>query len=152
VTVVKYAIVLSLMGGDPSIAIEEDYYERAVAWDDERAARAASDALGWTAAIEIGPAPGLPGRGEARIALTDRRGEPVDGARLSARIFHQARAAEATEAVSAAATAGLHRLEVPGARAGYWRVEIEARRGGGRFIEERTVLFGAGAAGAGGPP
>jgi nitrogen fixation protein FixH len=139
-TVAKYAIVLAVIAGDPSIAIEEDYYERAVAWDDERAARSASAALGWSARIEIVAAPGLPGRAEARIELLDVAG-----------IFHQARAAEAIEVTSTSSAEGFHRLAIPGARTGAWRVEIEATRDGERFIEERTVLFGAASAERRGP-
>lgn len=150
-TVVKYAVVIALISADPSIAIEEDYYERAIAWDEERARREASDALGWRARIEIGPEPGLPGRAGARIALLDRDGAPVEGAAVTARIFHQARAAEAIEATCAAGAGGVHRFAVPGARAGAWRVELEARLGDALFIEERTVLYGAPAAEGGGP-
>jgi len=151
-TVVKYAVVLALIANDPSISIEEDYYARAVAWDGERAAQAASDSLGWSAAIEIGPAPGLPGRAEARIALRDAFGDPVGGAVVTARIFHQARAAEATVSTVEASADGSCIVSVPGPRPGAWRVEIEAHRGDERFIEERTVLFGVRIRGGGSAP
>lgn len=163
-TVAKYAIVLALIGSNPSLAIEEDYYERAVAWDGERARRAASEELGWSARVAIAPAPDRPGRAELRIELADRGGRPVAGARVTARVFHQARADLAIEGLARAGADGAYRLEVPGARGGNWRVEIEAERSTGidtgidtgsgteRFVDARTVLFGAPPSAGGGAP
>jgi hypothetical protein len=140
-TVLKYAIVLAMISGDPTIAIEEDYYGRAIAWDDSRATRAASDALGWSARISIGP--DRLGRAEARVEIADGAGAAIRDAAVSARIFHHSRAGRAWEGDLPRGEDGIHRATVPGARRGLWRVELEARRGAERFLETRTVDWGA---------
>ena len=75
---------------DPSAAVEADYYQKAVDWDQAVARRQASDLLGWN------PQPRLV-RSEAgthlRLTLTDRDGHAVHGAKVSAIVYHNARAA-----------------------------------------------------------
>ncbi len=142
VTVVKYALVLAMIAGDPSMAIEENYYQKAIAWDETRVEQAASDALGWSARITIGPASGLPGRGEVFIALLDRAGAPIVDAEVTARVFHQARAARPFEETVRAGAVGTLRIIVPSAIRGLWQVELLATRGPHRFVETRTIIWG----------
>ncbi len=153
-TVVKYIVVLSTIASDPSIAIQEDYYRRALAWDDERAARAVSDALGWQVLAAIGPAEAtssadqivpsrLEMRGRVSLTVHDREGEPLAGAAMALRIFHRARAAFPADEVGTTDATGAITFEVPRGRRGLWEIEIEVTHAGEQFSLKRTLIWGA---------
>jgi len=65
---------------DASMAIEPDYYRKAVAWDAQRARDSVSAALGWTATGEL-RAPDSTGA-EVAVRLADADGAPLGGARV----------------------------------------------------------------------
>ena len=61
--------LIRVASGDPSFAVEENYYQRGVHWDDEMAQRARNIALGWKLAASLSPI--RAGRGsDLRIALS----------------------------------------------------------------------------------
>lgn len=143
ITVLKYAVVLVLVASDPSIAVEEDYYQRAVGWDDARAAQRASDALGWSAEIAVGPARPGSNRGEVRIRLLDDGALPITDATVHARLFHQGRAADPTVATVRTDAEGWVLIPIERGRRGLWRAELRVERGDSTFLLERTVIWGA---------
>lgn len=144
ITVIKYFIVISIISGDPSLAVEKDYSHRAMAWDDEKAARASSDNLGWASALSLNSNPNSPGDSVLGLTLTDERGEPISGARVQLSIFHRARASEIQEASSVTDASGQFTVSVPRSRRGLWEVRLDAIRGTDRFLENRTVVWGEG--------
>ena len=149
ITVIKYLVVLTTIAADPSIAIEEDYYRRALAWDASREARAESDALGWEVRTAIGRR-SSPGEGALlTVAVVDRVGKPIAGANVTARVFHRARAATPFDTTGVTDLTGGFQLELAAARRGLWELELEIEQGEDRFIETRTLIFGARATGAG---
>jgi nitrogen fixation protein FixH len=91
------AIVLA--SSDESVAVVPNYHQKALKWDEEVAQRSASRALGWTVDVsqvdEAASAAGL------RIALSDRRGKPIDLLSGKLEIYRNARASD------------VHRVEVP---------------------------------------
>ena len=142
ITVIKYFIVISIISGDPSIAVEKDYSHRALAWDDEKAARASSQQLGWQSAVALRSHATVPGDGVLELTLRDERGEPVNGARVELAVFHRGRASEVHEASAVTDASGRFTVSVPRSRRGLWEVRLDATRGADRFLENRTVVWG----------
>lgn len=112
---------------DPSFAVEPDYYEKAVHWDDHQAARAASDKLGWKIRVDAR-------REMLRIELRDALGRPIDGAEVEVIAFHNARAAERINGLMLPRGRGVYVLERPFARAGIWEYRLAA------VLEDKTFL------------
>ena len=134
--------------GDPSVALEPDYYERAVAWDEAAAARDASRALGWTVTAEVSSPIEASSARHLTLRLTDALGAPVLAERVEVVAFHHARRREAvtlSAGTGAAAPAGRGALLSAGdgswtwslgpARAGVWQVRVRAIRGADAFTK-----------------
>jgi len=111
---------------DPSFAVEPDYYAKAVEWDAIQAARAESEALGWTVDLE----PSVEG---AVVRLRDGAGLPIEGAKVGIVAFHNARAAERYEAQMKEEGDGHYAFDANFAREGLWEFQIEARWGEDTF-------------------
>lgn len=138
-------VTLYLAHSDASFAVEPDYYQKALTWDETAAKLERSIALGWTAAVEAGD-PGAPGR-HVSVRLTDSAGAPIDGAAVSLVAFHNARAAEQIRCeLPSAGTErpGVYTAQIPADRAGLWEFRITAARGGDEFAAVvRMELSGA---------
>ncbi|MCA9288786.1 MAG: FixH family protein [Phycisphaerales bacterium] len=136
---------------DPSFALEPDYYDKALAWDESAAARAASDALGWTAEVEVSlpGADGAPdGARTVSLRLRDSQGEPVAADRVEIAAFHHARmrdiqrlsvgagdpAIDSGPGTLVLAEAGRWVWSLGEARAGVWQVRVRAARGQDVFL------------------
>ncbi len=117
---------------DPSFAVEEDYYQRGVHWDDEMAQRAHNAALGWTLAASISPIRDG-GGSDLTVALRDSSVTPLSGASITVRAVHIARAGEPMDLRLDASTPGTYAAHMPIRRAGLWELRIDVQRGADRF-------------------
>lgn len=122
---------------DPSYAVEEDYYRKAVEWDAGRAELAASDALGWRLDYRVEPGPG-PAEATVHATLADRDGAPVDGAAVALETFHNARAGDILRADLSADGAGAYSARLPMQRPGVWELRFTADRGADHFRHRET--------------
>lgn len=124
---------------DPSFAVEPDYYEKAVHWDDKRAQDAVNLALGWRAEVEAEPVLDR-GRPAARVVvhLADREGRPVEGAAVTLETFHLARAADVLHGSLRAGAAGDYEVVLPLRRAGLWEFRLDVVRGDAHFTATET--------------
>ncbi len=109
----------------------EDYYADAVRFEDTLAERRASDALGWSAVVNVD--------GQIAYELTDERGRPVEG--LSGEL--QVRRADTREHDAT------HVLEetVPGRytapaplHAGLYSVDVRLEGGPAPWVDRRSVV------------
>ena len=131
------AILLISVGGniymvmratnDPSFAVEPDYYNKAVNWDQIQAEKAASEALGWNVVLDAR-------QEELRIRLTDRLGRPIDGATVEVEAFPNARASHRVMGVMVPKGRGVYVLERPFARPGVWEYRLAAVVDDKRFV------------------
>lgn len=136
------AVTLHIAINDPSFAVEPDAYQKGLAWDEHVAAKQASDALGWSVQLAVGE-PDASGDRPVTVTLTDREGAPLDGLTVEAIAFHQARAANRLPLAFERAAPGEYRATAPLRRDGWWRIELNAQRGGDRFIAETQKYVGA---------
>lgn len=124
-------LTLYLAHSDPSFAVEPDYYQKAVAWDTSARLRAASDRLGWAAALEVAPhESGIP---LLTVRLLDRAGSPVVDANVEVAAFASARAGERRLISLLPAEPGVYVADMPDAQTGQWEFGLTATRGAERF-------------------
>lgn len=135
--------LIRIANADPSFAIEENYYQRAVHWDDEMAQQRRNTALGWHLLPSLSGIDRDSGGAELRVALRDAAVAPLAGAAITVRAVHLARASQPIDATLLADAAGGYSAVLPIRRAGLWELRFEVRRGSERFtaIERLDARF-----------
>ena len=127
--------------GDPSFAVEPDYYAKAIAWDAHQRQARVNAELGWSVDVEVAPAELSTGRAQVTARLRDRAGRDVEGAVVTLEAFHNARAAAIVTAALEEATDHTYGAGAPIVRPGLWELRLTARRGADTFtaVIERDV-------------
>ena len=126
--------VLAAVLDDPTFSTEPDYYRKAVDWDAHMARSRESQALGWSARARVDPSP--PGARTAPalvLAVSDRQGQPVVGARLQAVAFFNARAGRPLTLTPTEAAPGEYRADFAAYHAGVWELRLVAERSSDRY-------------------
>lgn len=113
---------------DPSFAVEQDYYDRALHWNDEIEQRRLNDALGWTVTLD-GPAVITQGT-SADLVLTvlDAGGRPMSDATITALAFPVARAGASVTIIFEAVAPGRYATRLHEPRPGKWEFRITVAR------------------------
>lgn len=124
---------------DSSFALETDYYEKAVVWDETMEARRASDALGWSSEITISDADQHTGKRWLIVAVTGEDGAPVEIESLQAVAFHHARRGEEREVALRPIRPGVASGELGLGADGLWQVRLRAERGDQIFLDTQDV-------------
>lgn len=133
IVLVANLILIYFATSDPSFAVEEDYYQKALDWDERRAQQAANAALGWTVSFDVARARNPDGTVEVRTRLEDAAGMPVRDAAVRIEAFHNARAAHVLRARLEEDPNGGYVAKLPLRRPGLWEFRLEAQRGESRF-------------------
>ena len=92
--VVISLVVVFVATSDPSYAVEEDYYQKALAWDDKRAQDRTNDALGWHIDFAVNPPVRPADQPILEVTVLDAAGRPLSGAVVSVETFHNSRSDE----------------------------------------------------------
>ena len=123
---------------DKAVAVEVDYYNKAVHWNDELAQRQHSVMLGWhiVPALQLGRGNG---DGALSIELRDSAGVAITGAEVHVLAMNNARAARQLSATMAEVGGGIYRAPLPARRAGEWELRFTVRRGVERFAVSERV-------------
>lgn len=131
-TVIGDVTVAVIASRDEAFAVEPDFYQKAVNFDDEMALRAASRTLGWRLepSLQLGH-PGTPGR--VSIMLRDSAGAPVSGAHVALLAMHNARASHQLNATLTDLGGGAYEAPLSAERPGEWELRFMVTRGGDRF-------------------
>ena len=131
-TVAANVWLIRVANSDPSFAVEENYYQRGLHWDDEMAQRTRNASLGWHLLATLAPIE--QGRGaELRVALRDSAIAPLSGASVVVHALHVARAGQPVEVTLRASAAGEYHALVPIERPGLWELRFDVHRGADRF-------------------
>ena len=117
---------------DASFAVEPNYYAKALAWDERMAEQRRSDALGWSVTLRVEPA-GTPGRMRVTARLVDSSEKSIEGARIEAEAFHNARAQRILTTTFAPAGEA-YAAEIGMDRPGLWEFRLRATRGADTFV------------------
>ena len=119
---------------DGGAQIIDDYYQKAVQWDDRAAARRASAGLGWTATLALDASEAAAAR-TLILTIKDRTGAPVGNLTGTVQAGRPHRAGVLAEhPFQATETPGTYRLTLPLDGFGLWDFEVEAHRGDERFM------------------
>lgn len=135
-TVAANIYVMVRANDDPSVAVARDYYQRAVRFDADQALRQRSERLGWHVALETARTSAA----EATVTavLVDSTGTPIRGAIV--RIAAHAVARSNDVFTATAAPAGDRYFAVIAVnRGGLWDIDVEAVRGGERFVATQRL-------------
>lgn len=128
---------------DPSFAVEEDYYKKAMAWDKKMAQDRINSELGWQTEIAVEAASAAWESPTLTVSVIDHRGHPVESAKLTVETFHNTRAGDILRATLSETAPGLYRGKLDMRRPGLWEVRVRATRGTDVFTH-RDRLFVAG--------
>jgi hypothetical protein len=124
---------------DASYAIEEDYYQKAINWDEKRAQDRTNDELGWSLAFKVTP-PTTPGKQPTiEVDLADIKAEPLAGATVSLETFHKARSEDILRiTLGPTGEAGRYTASPAMRHNGLWELRFTVDRGGARFTHTET--------------
>ena len=134
VSMMVCAVTVVAAVGDPSYAIEDDYYQKAVEWDEARRMQDASHGLGWTADVSI-----TTGNRLVSVIMNDTNGKPIEGAAVRATVFHHARRGMAEELVLQHRGGGQYAATLTHPREGQWQVRLSATIGRSRFLHTEDL-------------
>jgi nitrogen fixation protein FixH len=138
VHVVASLVVVSIATSDASYAVEENYYQKALHWDDKRAQDRTNDSLGWSIDFSVTP-PEKPGeKAILELQLEEREGSPLNGAVASVEAFHNARSGDILRVQLTPAGDGIYRASFPAERNGRWELRFTVEHDGNRFTHSET--------------
>lgn len=137
VTIVVVTVVLA--AGDPSAAVEPDYYAKALAFEGTMKQREANSRLGWMAEPTLRTATDAR-TPELVVRLTDRDHKPLTGARVTITAFPSARSGERQSLTAAPTSSGQYTTPIRIARGGIWIIRIVATLGDSTFTREADLI------------
>lgn len=130
--------IIRIANADPSFAVEPDYYQKALRWDDELAQRERNRALAWQLTptlSSISPDSGV----ELRVSLRDPLGAPLGNAIVSVVAMHNARAGEPLDARLHRSGSGDYVARLPMTRPGLWELRFDVRQGSDHFTARHRL-------------
>lgn len=127
---------LAIIAGTPhSLVVEEDYYERAVHWDDAMRQSQLNNQLGWHLQASLGHvAPGADT--DLRVELTDAAGVPLAGASVQVTAIHNAIANTPVVGSLHERKPGSYEAALDVHRTGQWELRFVVTREGQRFTAD----------------
>jgi nitrogen fixation protein FixH len=135
-------VIVFASSSDPTVAVEPDYYEKAISWDQQAAQRERSRQLGWSATVTVDPLTDRTGARAVGINLRDRNSDSICGAAVRATVFHHACARERFETEFNETADGRYVARLPLKRDGVWEFRIQAQRGSDVFTLTREQPVG----------
>lgn len=136
--VVATLVTVGIASSNPSYAVEEDYYKKAVSWDARRAQERHNAELGWRLDFQIVPTGSPSAQPTLAVRLSDAGGHPLDGAAVSVEAFHNARADQILRAELARDGDGRYSAPLAMRRSGVWELRFTVDRGGDLFTHTET--------------
>ena len=131
-SVIGVGSLAAVAAGDPSFALEQNYYERAVHWDRQQAESAENKRLGYHLTLTLAPSPT---GAELALHVADRAGVALHGANVAIEAFANARSGDRRRLTLAEAPDGSYRAELRDARPGLWELRCVVSHAGERYSE-----------------
>ena len=133
-TVAANIWVARIANDDPSFAIEENYYQKAVNFDSTLAQERTNVRLGWRLTPTLGPL-STPGGPRLDATLTDSAGAPISGASILVSALQVSRANQVHEVTLAAAAPGEYGATLDARLPGQWELRFDVRAGDTHFTD-----------------
>lgn len=118
---------------NPSYAVEEDYYAKALAWDARQDQERHNAELGWRLDFDLDPADSTSSDPLLVVRLADADGGPLNGAAVTVAAFHNARANEILRSRLAVTGAGEYSSRLTMRRSGLWELRFTVDLAGEHF-------------------
>jgi nitrogen fixation protein FixH len=119
---------------DPSFAVEPDYYQKALRWDEAMTQEYKNAALGWSVEAGVDSAT-RSGPTSIVLKVSDRDGAPVEDASVRVTAFHNARASQIVAATLAPSRGGHYSALLPLDRPGLWELRVRVQQGDHIFTQ-----------------
>ena len=137
ITVGANFAVLYVANQDHGIAIEADYYKKAVGWDSTMAQARENVVLGWRVTPSLAAFTPRDGA-RLRVTITDSTGAAISGATVKVYAFYNARAAEISDTTLAPDRDG-YEARLPVNHRGVWELRFDVTRGSSHFTSTSRV-------------
>lgn len=118
-------VAIRLSVGDPSLAIVPNYHQAALNWDEHRSAHTAIHRLGLDSRLEVSKHADTSGRRAVMFQLLDRHGQSIPGLKVTATIYHHARAAQSQTIGMEDVGKGIFMVSTFMPRDGLWQINLE---------------------------
>lgn len=135
-----HGAMLYMALNDSNFRVEPDYYRQGLAWDEHKDQARTNRKLGWQANGTLRAADDA---SSLVLVLRDADDQPLDGARVVARVFHNAHARQVVQVDLEPLGDGRYGASLPLRRPGLHTVRAEVIRGGDRFTCELKRDLGA---------
>jgi hypothetical protein len=124
---------------DASYAVEEDYYQKAINWDEKRAQDRTNEELGWSLTFAAAP-PTTPGEQPTiEVHLVDINAAPLADAAIALDTFHKARSEDIIRiTLEATGEAGLYTASPAMRHNGLWELRFTVDHNGEHFTHTET--------------
>lgn len=137
-TVTVNTVMLFAANSDRNgVAVEPDYYRKAVAWDSTLALQSESNALGWRADATVSrddrPTASLTTAGNVTVTLTDRTGAAVTGVDVAVTLIHNTAPNDRIAIPLKENAPGVYSAFSRLSYLGRWELRVLASRGSERF-------------------
>lgn len=126
-------VTITLASNDPSFGVEEDYYAKAIAWDQTAEQMRLNEELGWESTVEFSPELDPHGKRVVTVLIRDRQGQPISADAVHAFAFHHARRANPVEFDLVPIAPGRYSAAADVIRDGVWTVRLRVESNGTVF-------------------
>lgn len=133
------AVTIVFASSDPSVAVEPDYYNKALNFEQTIQQRDTNARLGWNASAQL-LAPTADATPRLCVRLTDRAGAPIDGADVDAVAFAVLRSGQRQTLTLGRTEPGVYTAPIALATSGKWTVRVTARLNTDTFTAETTTF------------
>jgi nitrogen fixation protein FixH len=134
--VVGSLVMVYFATSNDTYAVEPDYYQKALNWDDRRAQDRLNARLGWTLEFTVEPA-NVGGDPILHVAIIDGAGDPLADAVVTVETFANARRDDILTATIAATDSG-YQTALPMRRNGLWEFRFTVTQGRDTFTYRDT--------------
>ncbi len=131
-------VLMRVAGNDPAMAIEPDYYKRAVAFDSSMAAERRSNALGWKAESTLDPVM-RDASTRVHVALVEASGTQITDATVRVVALFNARANDRQTVTLQRDADGTYSAPISIRYPGQWELRVDATRGTAHFASTSRV-------------
>ncbi|MCK6513116.1 FixH family protein [Myxococcota bacterium] len=126
---------------DPSFAVEDNYYKKAVEWDKQVDENTQSTRLGWRFDLTLKPHPTRPTLQILSVTLQAQDGSPLQDADVTVRAFHNAQASQPLRLTLKPTGKGRYTSPILAHRPGLWIFRLHAQRGPQRFAAQSRKML-----------
>ncbi|TWT82665.1 FixH [Planctomycetes bacterium CA13] len=136
--VIVGVVAIILATNDPSAAVLPDYYDKALHWDNQKEAEAASRELGWKftlLAMQEGDKTGIQGQ------LKDGDGSPISIASGTLELYHHSRASQIDKITLPPSSQGTFGISGCLPQDGLWQANLDVTDANGkRFVNSQVMM------------